>query len=41
MPSYTLIAKLAELGSDISFSGPHVSNINLDEESLYRILKYH
>ena len=41
MRSYTLAAKLAELGIEMSFSRPRVSNDNAYAESLFRTLKYH
>jgi hypothetical protein len=41
MRSYTLAAKLAELGIVMSFSRPRVSNDNAYAESLFRTLKYH
>jgi transposase InsO family protein len=41
MRSYTLAAKLAELGIELSFSRPRVSNYNAYAGSLFRTLKYH
>ncbi|MFN9628737.1 MAG: IS3 family transposase [Cyanobacteriota bacterium] len=41
MRSFTLAAKLAELGVIRSFSRPGVSNDNAFAESLFRTLKYH
>jgi len=41
MRSYTLAAKLSELGIEMSFSRPRVSNDNAYTESLFRTLKYH
>jgi transposase InsO family protein len=41
MRSYTLAAKLAELGVKRSFSRPGVSNDNAFAESLFRTMKYH
>jgi len=41
MRSYTSAAKLAELGIEMSFSRPRVSNDNAYAESLFRTLKYH
>ena len=41
MRSYTLAAKLKELGIGMSFSRPRVSNDNAYAESLFRTLKYH
>ena len=41
MRSYTLAAKLAELGIEMSFSRPRVSNYNAYAGSLFRTLKYH
>ena len=41
MRSYTLATKLAELGIEMSFSRPRVSNDNAYAESLFRTLKYH
>ena len=41
MRSYTLAAKLAELGIETSFSRPRVSNANAYAESLFRTLQYH
>ena len=40
MRSYTLVAKLAELGISLSFSRPRVSNDNAYAESLFRTAKY-
>jgi len=41
MRSYTLAAKMAELGISLSFSRPRVSNDNAYAESLFRTMKYH
>lgn len=41
MRSYTLAAKLAELGISLSFSRPRVSNDNAYAESWFRTMKYH
>jgi transposase InsO family protein len=41
MRSYTLAAKLAELGISLSFSRPRVSNDNAYVESWFRTMKYH
>ena len=41
MRSYTLSAKLAELGISLSFSRPRVSNDNAYAESWFRTMKYH
>jgi len=41
MRSFTLAAKLAELGVTRSFSRPGVSNDNAFAESLFRTMKYH
>lgn len=41
MRSYTLAAKLAELGISMSFSRPRVSNDNAYAESWFRTMKYH
>jgi putative transposase len=41
MRSYTLAAKLAELGISLSFSRPQVSNDNAYVESWFRTMKYH
>ena len=41
MRSYTLAAKLAELGISLSFSRPCVSNENAYAESWFRTMKYH
>jgi transposase InsO family protein len=41
MRSFTLAAKLAELGVTRSFSRPGVSNDNAFPESLFRTMKYH
>ena len=40
MRSYTLAAKMAELGISLSFSRPRVSNDNAYAESLFRTMKY-
>jgi transposase InsO family protein len=41
MRSYTLAAKMAELGISLSFSRPRVSNDNAYVESWFRTMKYH
>ena len=41
MRSYTLAAKMAELGVSLSFSRPRVSNDNAFAESVFRTMKYH
>ncbi len=41
MRSFTLAAKMAELGVSLSFSRPRVSNDNAYAESWFRIMKYH
>jgi len=41
MRSYSLAAKLAELGISLSFSRPRVSNDNAYAESWFRTMKYH
>jgi len=41
MRSYTLAAKLAELGISLSFSRPRVSNDNAYAESWFHTMKYH
>lgn len=41
MRSFTLAAKMAELGISLSFSRPRVSNDNAFAESIFRTLKYH
>ena len=41
MRSYTLAAKMAELGICLSFSRPRVSNDNAYVESWFRTMKYH
>jgi transposase InsO family protein len=41
MRSYTLAAKMAELGISLSFSRPRVSNDNAYAESWFRTMKYH
>ena len=41
MRSFTLAAKMAELGVSLSFSRPRVSNDNAYAESWFRTMKYH
>lgn len=41
MRSFTLAAKMAELGISLSFSRPRVSNDNAYAESWFRTMKYH
>lgn len=41
MRSYTLAAKMNELGVSLSFSRPRVSNDNAFAESVFRTMKYH
>ena len=41
MRSYTLAAKMAELGVSLSFSRPRVSNDNAFAEAVFRTMKYH